>query len=401
MQTSAWVALAGTLAVTGGLLLFPKDGTGARFQPKPGEVLERVGAVEARQRRTAEEAAAEAQALISASRAKGGDVRLLGRAQAVLAPWWNEASPPAPVRLMRATIKQSLHDFDGALVDLDALAEAAQPDSNGAGPAQPDSNGAGPEPQARLTQATVLMVVGRHEDAERACLSLTGKVPEGVIAGCVAPVWAIRGKTKEGIAALETALRHTRPDDPLRSWLESELGELLVWSGELNEGATALRRALQLDPKDGYSRLLLAATLTELARPEEAVRLFSAPSESNDAELLQLVLSATAAQHPETKVWEAMLQERVEASRRRGDGVHRREESRFALRVEGEPAIALKLATKNFEVQREPADVRVLLEAALAAKDRRAAEPALAWMKQTGFGDPRLTTLADAVESLP
>lgn len=381
MQTSAWVALAGTLAVTGGLLLFPKDGTGARFQPKPGEVLERVGAVEVRQQRTAEEAAAEAHALISASRAKGGDVRLLGRAQAVLAPWWNEASPPAQVRLMRATIKQSLHDFDGALSDLDALAEG--------------------EPQARLTQATVLMVVGRHEDAERACLSLTGKVPDGVIAGCVAPVWAIRGKTKEGTAALETALRHTRPDDPLRSWLESELGELLVWSGALNEGAAALRRALQLDPKDGYSRLLLAATLTELARPGEAVGLFSAPSESNDAELLQLVLSATAAQHPETKVWEAMLQERVEASRRRGDGVHRREESRFALRVEGEPAIALKLATKNFEVQREPADVRVLLEAALAAKDRRAAEPALAWMKQTGFGDPRLTTLADAVESLP
>jgi hypothetical protein len=81
--------------------------------------------------------------------------------------------------------------------------------------------------------------------------------------------------------------------------------------------------------------------------------------------------------------------------------VHRREEARYALRLEGDGATALALAKQNFEVQREPADVRVLLEAALAMKDRAAAAPALAWMKSTGFADPRFTTLAAAVESLP
>ena len=52
-------------------------------------------------------------------------------------------------------------------------------------------------------------------------------------------------------------------------------------------------------------------------------------------------------------------------------------------------------------MQKEPADVRVLLEAALANKDRAAATPALEWMKKTGFGAPHFRTLAAAAESMP
>jgi len=81
--------------------------------------------------------------------------------------------------------------------------------------------------------------------------------------------------------------------------------------------------------------------------------------------------------------------------------VHRREESRYALRIEGDVPQALALAVANIKVQKEPADVRVLLEAALAAKDKAAAAPALEWMKRTGFADPRFVSLAGAVESLP
>ena len=70
-----------------------------------------------------------------------GDPRFLGQAQAALAPWWTADTVPPAALLLRATLKQSQHDFDGSLKDLDRLL-AAQPAAA----------------QARLTRATVLGV---------------------------------------------------------------------------------------------------------------------------------------------------------------------------------------------------------------------------------------------------
>jgi hypothetical protein len=48
------------------------------------------------------------------------------------------------------------------------------------------------------------------------------------------------------------------------------------------------------------------------------------------------------------------LRARFDASRARGDIVHRREESRFQLQLNGDPKAALRLAQENWKVQREP-----------------------------------------------
>jgi len=46
------------------------------------------------------------------------DPRYLGRAQAALAPWWEVPAPPVEALVLRATIKQSQHEFTNALADL-------------------------------------------------------------------------------------------------------------------------------------------------------------------------------------------------------------------------------------------------------------------------------------------
>jgi hypothetical protein len=58
---------------------------------------------------------------------------------------------------------------------------------------------------------------------------------------------------------------------------------------------------------------------------------------------------------------------------------------------------ALELARANWLVQREPADARVLLEAALANKDAAAAQVVLAWMRGNTVEDVNLTRLAGGV----
>ena len=78
------------------------------------------------------------------------DPRHLGQAQALLAPWWNLATPPVEVLLLRATIRQALHEFPAAMHDLESLLTQ-----------QPT------HVQALLTRAVVATVIGDFTLARR------------------------------------------------------------------------------------------------------------------------------------------------------------------------------------------------------------------------------------------
>ena len=59
------------------------------------------------------------------------DPRYDGRAEAALAPWIDQPDPPTQVRLMRAILRQRVHNFSAALADLDAVlaSDPGQPSS--------------------------------------------------------------------------------------------------------------------------------------------------------------------------------------------------------------------------------------------------------------------------------
>src|SRR6185312_4931636 len=79
----------------------------------------------------------------------------------------------------------------------------------------------------------------------------------------------------------------------------------------------------------------------------------------------------------------------------RGSRTYRREEAGFALYVEHDPLRALKLAEENWTVQRAPEDMRVFLEAALAAHEPRAAQPVLDQLARSHFEYRAVVKLAD------
>ncbi len=379
MNRATVLVLLGGLALTALFVLAPGGGPSGPFVPKSDEeVLEQVP--KSTPRPTAplsvEEAAARARQLIDEARRSGGDPRLLGRAQATLAPWWNEPSPPAPVRILRATLKQSFHDFEGALVDLEAQVAADPKDA-----------------QAWLTRATVLSVLARYPEAQASCERLVGIADAVVQAVCRAQVQGVTGQAREAAAAL--AALTPAPEE--KGWLLSVRGELERWSGDDDRAQATLEQALAIDPTDTYSRLLLAQALLDAGQAERAAKLFEGRA-VNDGELLMWVLALNAAQAKEYAARRAELDERVTANRQRGETLHRREESRYALALEGDVGKALELAVKNWAVQKEPADARVLLEAAVAAKDAKAAAPVVAWLAETKFTEPRLIALARSLE---
>jgi hypothetical protein len=106
-------------------------------------------------------------------------------------------------------------------------------------------------------------------------------------------------------------------------------------------------------------------------------------------------LAQRALRTPEAATTIATLRARFDASRARGDTVHRREEARFQLQLNDDANTALRLALENWAVQREPADLRILAEAAAATNDAAAMETVRAWLAATGLEYPRVARLAD------
>jgi uncharacterized protein (TIGR02996 family) len=313
-----------------------------------------------------------------------GDPRYLGRAQAALAPWWDSPSPPLEVRLLRATILQARHEFPAALADLDAVVRE-------------DPRNA----QAWLTRAVVLGVRGEHAEAARSCAPLTALAGPLTATVCEAQVKSLAGHSRQAYALLTAALARGTERPEAEAWALSTLAEAAARAGDTERAERLFLRTLALDPKDAYTRAAYADLLLDLGRPREASALVREHT-ADDNQLLRHVLAQTALGAPEAPALAAELAERYAASRLRGDGLHAREEARFALQVEKAPDKALTLARAAWEAQREPWDARLLLEAALAAGNPEAAAPVLAFLQASGCEDPGLVALAERVRrSLP
>jgi hypothetical protein len=113
----------------------------------------------------------------------------------------------------------------------------------------------------------------------------------------------------------------------------------------------------------------------------------------SDTAFLRLALAQSLVHSDQTQRYTWIMAARFEALRLRGSELFGREESRFALQLQHDPHTALDMALRNWQVQRAPWDARVVLEAALAAKQPYAATPVLEFLKKTQLEDPILEPL--------
>lgn len=311
-----------------------------------------------------------AQAYIELSRAQA-DPRYLGYAQATLAPW---PDGPTGVKVLRATIAQSRHEFERALRLLDGVL-VEEPGNV----------------QARLTRATIYQVRGHLDAADADCRHLIGRTPTRVFMICHASNRSLGGELAASYKQLSTALQ--QPGDPeiaVSVWGLTVLGEMARRLGRDDEARKHFEAALALDASDIYLQAAYADLL--LAEDDNAavIKLLH-QRERQDVLLLRLALAGKGTR--DGGRWATLLADRFAAAARRGDTTHAREHARFVLDVQNDPAGALKLARANWAIQKEPADIRILLRAARAADQPAAAKSALDWIAENDFEDQRLDTL--------
>lgn len=301
-----------------------------------------------------------------------GDLRQLGYARGVLAPWWNAGDAPDPVLLMRATLRQSSHDFVGALSDLDRLLQRKPDDA-----------------QAQLTLATILRVQGRYAEALDACLALRDSANAFVATLCEQSLRGLQGDANAAAALDWLRPRLAQQPPAVAAWYYAERAELAARSGEAAQAERLYREALQAHPDDLDLRACFADLLLDTGRAAEARDLIPADT-AVDALRLRRALALHALADPAFVPLDADIRAGFAAAQRRGESLHLREEARYTLAVPRDAGRALQLALRNWAVQREAWDARLLIEAAAAAGDPAAAEPVREWMRASGYTDARL-----------
>jgi tetratricopeptide (TPR) repeat protein len=312
-----------------------------------------------------------------------GDLRFLGYAEATLAPWIEPDSgrradpaaragvPSADALVLQATIQQSRHDFAGALDTL-RTALALRPQ----------------DPQAWLTSATILRVLGRFDEARGACRRLSASVGPAVMELCSRPVEALSGSLAASYDRVRDISSQGMPNDE-RAWRDSELGEMAVRLGRDVEAEHWFNNGLQFSPDDFYIRAAYADLLLSQGRGREVLALLRG-RESLEPLLLRMALAQRVLRDVGLADSRVRLSAAFAEEAQRGEGIHRREEARFLLDVVGDARGALRAALANWQVQHEVDDVLILLRAARAAGEPSAAAPALQFVLQHHLEDIRI-----------
>jgi tetratricopeptide (TPR) repeat protein len=309
-----------------------------------------------------------------------GDLRFLGYAEAVLAPWVKKTPPTPTVLVLQATLQQSRHEFSASLDTLDhALA-------------------LGPEnPQALLTRATVLRVLGRYPEANAACEQFSRLVEPRLAALCIQSLRGLNGHLESAYASL-TQVSTQGWLNSEKSWLYSELGEMAVRLGRDAEAERWFQQDLRLAPMDFYVRAAYADLMLQQGRPAETLTLL-AGQESLEPLLLRIAIAQKQLRDSALGQSSARLRAAFANEQQRGEAVHRREQARFLLEVLDQPKLSLAAALENWRVQHEPDDVLVLLHAARAAGNPGAAAPAIDFVRSQGQSDVRIDALTPAISA--
>ena len=301
-----------------------------------------------------------------------GDTRYWGRAQAVLAPWWDRPDAPADVAVLQATVQQGRHEFAASRQVLTAALARAPGHAQG-----------------WLNLAALERLSGNYTQALAACMKV-GLAGQSLYAqACTLETQSLQGQHQTATQELQK-LTGKSQDAGQRAWLSSLLAEAFERWGRDALAAQAYQRSLAFEP-DLYTAIAYSDLALRTGRVKEALTALAALPET-DAVLLRRAAAWKRLGDERWRTTLATLNERTAELKRRGDDpeLHGRELALIALWLDDNPIAALAAARKNLGLQREPIDWWVAIQSAKQAKDDAALQELRVALNKTGLQDARL-----------
>ncbi len=307
-----------------------------------------------------------------------GDLRWYGAARTALDPWWSAERLSAPLHFMRALVRQGFHDFEGALIDLNA--------SIALDPARAE---------AWSWRFALLLLTTKTDEARAACAGIAQRFGADEGAACDATLQVRTGRATAAVPVFQRLAALPAYQGPLaQDWLRYHEGEALRVAGQPDRAIGVWQSHLQARPRAHLVRVSLAELLNARGRHADALRLSLHDAVPADALLVQAVLAARALNDPQAAALDARALQRLQAQEARGEALIERPQMQYWIRTGRDVARGLALAARNWAEQQEPADAVLLAEAALALNEPARAAPLLDWLATTGYTDPALDPLA-------
>ena len=359
------------------LLCNPAHATTALHPSRGDEVIERLPTIT--RVRPAAVVSAVADPVAAATQARShiatarqtGDTRYWGRAQAVLAPWWDKPDAPVDLAILQATVQQGRHDFKASRLILQAALRRSPGHAQG-----------------WLNLAALERLSGHYAEALHACDAVARAGQNLYALACQLETQSMQGQNVAARKGFTQLLAETQ--DPAQiSWLQSLLAESEERAGADAAALSAYQRSLQAEP-DISTSIALSDLLLRTGKTAQALAVLQ-PLPQTDAVLLRQATAMRRLNNPDWKTLRATLREWNAELARRGDDLtlHGREQALVALWLDDDAPGALQIARRNLDLQREPIDWWVALQSARQAKDAVAVQQLQKDMQQVGIVDAR------------
>ena len=311
------------------------------------------------------------------------DPRYLGYAEAVLKPMLKKNNPE--ILVLYATIRQSSHSFNEALSILDDVLKIDPANE-----------------QAWLTKAQILITLGKYPEAKQSCLHLLTKSNQLTSIACISSAGSLNGSADKSYELLEQitdTLKNAPVSNNEKLWAHVLLAEIAVRKGNKVNAERHYKDALSLNPNDNYLLASYSDFLLDENKPGEVINLLKGKTKS-DSLFLRLIIAEKKMNSPNFESHTNELKTRFLENSKRGENIHEREEAIFNLDILNNPTVALELAQKNWEKQKEPIDARIFLRSAIAANKKNAAKPVIKFINQTMIEDIYLNNLVEEIKGI-
>ena len=307
-----------------------------------------------------------------------GDTRYWGRAQAVLARWWDSPDAPVDLAVLQATVQQGRHEFEASRKVLTAALARAPGHAQG-----------------WLNLAALERLSARYAEALAACDAVARTGQALYATACRLETQSLQGQHRLAVAGLQTLIAQTA-DTSQRSWLLSLLAESQERAGRDRAAADAYQRSLALEA-DLYTAIAYSDLLLRGGQASDALQALAALPET-DAVVLRRAAAWRQLGDARWRGARATLQARATELERRGDdpALHGRELALAALWLDDDAPRALALARRNLLLQREPLDWWVALQSARRAQDLAAQAEFEHAIRAAGLQDVRLSPIRTA-----
>ena len=295
-----------------------------------------------------------------------GDPRALGQARAQLDQTTDQS---IDTLMLQARAFQSDHKFAKAEEILKQILsrDAAHPD-------------------ALLTLSSLLLVQGQFSDAMSYCQQLDDPALRVYELACAAQIQSMTGEldaakqTLSGLAAIAPGL-----DASTARWIYLIQADAALRS----QDATLAKQVFDVMDDQTVPALMARADWLLSIGEYTQVRDLLQEHTDKDALLLRLITAQMKLNDPKAKQNLALMKERIYVWQIRQENAHMREQATYAL-LANQVDSALSLAQKNWQQQRETADIELYATAALRANSQKDIDLIRQFITDTQFQYPAL-----------